>query len=264
MGVEIFAPAKINLCLHVTGQRGDGYHLLDSLVVFADLGDVLVLREGAELDINVAGKFAHGVPTDSRNIAWQAALIAGWTGHISIEKNLPHGAGIGGGSADAAAILSALGATDSGAVLGADVPVCKHGGAARVSGIGEHIEPVRNLPKLFAVLVNPNVHVPTPRVFSELDQKNNAALPGDFPTRDWFAWLSAQRNDLEQPAIMLQPVIEDVLKALSELPGQRLVRMSGSGATCFALFDNAGLAEIMARELRDTHPGWWVETCTFN
>ena len=156
--VEVFAPAKINLSLHVTGRRADGYHLLDSLVAFADTGDRLQITPGADLSLIVSGIFAKGVPQDARNLVWRAAEGVGWRGQIALEKSLPHGAGIGGGSSDAGAFLNALAGQgvvfpDSLALsLGADVPVCMTASAARMQGIGEEITPVA-LPRLPALLV---------------------------------------------------------------------------------------------------------------
>lgn len=264
MAIEAFAPAKINLTLHVTGQRDDGYHLLDSLVVFADMGDRLHLADGPEMRMEVTGPFAEGVPTNDRNLVWQAALLAGWTGLIQLEKNLPHGAGIGGGSSDAAALLRAVRFAEDASVLGADVPVCQYGRAARMSGIGDIVDPVAGLPPLHAVLVNPGVHVPTPRVFDALKTKENPAMEALAPAPSMGAfvrWLNDQRNDLEAPAVATQPVIADVLKALSEVARGGVVRMSGSGATCFALFENAGRAELAAKDIAAAHPDWWVRDC---
>ena len=264
---EVFAPAKINLTLHVTGQRADGYHLLDSLVVFADLGDRLMLSPGSDVTIEVTGRFANGVPTDQSNLVWQAAQLAGWSGLVQLQKNLPHGAGIGGGSSDAAALLRAVGFNGDASTLGADVPVCQHGRAARMSGIGEVVDPVEGLPPLHAVLVNPGVHVPTPHVFAGLGHKNNAAMTALPPAPTigaFFQWLRDQRNDLEAPAVTAQPVIANVLKDLSEAAQGGVVRMSGSGATCFALFETAGQAELAAKDIAAAHPDWWVRDCVLS
>lgn len=260
--VEAFAPAKVNLTLHVTGQRADGYHLLDSLVAFADVGDRLWLTEGDAMRLSVSGPFADGVPLDHRNLVWRAAELAGWTGEIRIEKNLPHGAGIGGGSSDAAAVLNALGAADNGASLGADVPVCRVGRAVRMRGIGEVLDPAEGWPNLHAVLVNPGVHVPTPAVFKALQTKTNAPM-SDVPETlaDPFHWLAQQRNDLQSPATRLTPDIAPVLTALNDQPGVKFVRMSGSGATCFALFDEAAMRDAAADALTHAHPDWWVKAC---
>lgn len=254
--IEAFAPAKINLTLHVTGQRADGYHLLDSLVAFADVGDRLWLTPESEMRLTIEGPFAEGVPCDRRNLVWQAAELAGWTGHIRLEKNLPHGGGIGGGSSDAAAVLQALECNDTGLSLGADVPVCRYGEAAFMRGIGEEVIPVSLPVPIYGVLVNPMRHVPTPSIFKALSRKDNLPMTPILP--DFWTWLADQRNDLEAAAIELQPVIADVMKALSG-HGARVVRMSGSGGTCFALFDSKGLHEIVAKELSRERPDWWVK-----
>ena len=271
MAAEVAAPAKINLTLHVTGCRADGYHLLDSLVVFADTGDRLQLEPGPELSLEVSGLFAEGVPADQRNLVWKAAEGAGWTGHVSLDKQLPHGAGIGGGSSDAAAILRALtgqGAsipTDLPLNLGADVPVCMAARASRMQGIGERIMPV-DLPELHALLVNPGVHVPTGPVFSALASRNNQPMPQDLPAfasaEDCAAWLAEQRNDLEAPAIAVAPEIGRVLSDLRNSRQVLLARMSGSGATCFALYPTKKAAHMAAYEIGAEHPDWWCSAVT--
>ncbi|MEQ6248878.1 4-(cytidine 5'-diphospho)-2-C-methyl-D-erythritol kinase [Sulfitobacter sp. HNIBRBA3233] len=257
----IAAPAKVNLTLHVTGQRADGYHLLDSLVVFADVGDRLRFADG-DMRITVTGPFAEGVPRDARNLVWQAAELAGWQGHITLEKNLPHGAGIGGGSADAAAVLRQFGGHEGALTLGADVPVCLSPAAQRMRGIGEVCTPAPPLPDFEMVLVNPGVAVPTGPVFAALASKDNPPMPQILPQwsgfEDFCAWLADQRNDLEPPARRLVPEIGTALSRL-DAAGARLSRMSGSGATCFGLF--AGGAAKAAEVLRRAHPDWWVVAC---
>ena len=259
---EAFAPAKINLTLHVTGVRDDGYHLLDSLVVFADLGDVVTLSPADALTLSVNGPFAEGVPTDARNLAWRAAELAGWTGHVAIKKNLPHGGGIGGGSADAAAVLRALGAQSDGLALGADVPGCRVRPVARMSGIGEIVTPIAGDQTFFAVLVNPGLHVSTPDVFAALRKRDNPpmpALPGrKTGMRDWLDWLRAQRNDLQEAAISVAPRIAQVLRGLEATPGVLLARMSGSGSTCFALYPTRSAAELAANAIAAQRPDWWA------
>ncbi|MFY1708212.1 4-(cytidine 5'-diphospho)-2-C-methyl-D-erythritol kinase [Tritonibacter scottomollicae] len=263
---EVFAPAKINLTLHVTGRRADGYHLLDSLVAFANVGDRLRLTSGADLSLSVTGLFARGVPEDGRNLVWRAAEGAGWRGQIDLEKNLPHGAGIGGGSSDAAALLTAL--QEQGVSvppglplsLGADVPVCMAARAARMQGIGEEITPVP-LPKLPALLVNPGVEVPTGAVFSALEERENTAMPADMPlfdgVEDCAEWLAAQRNDLEPAALIVAPLIERALGDLRSSRDALMARMSGSGATCFALYPSLKAAHFAAYEIGAEHPDWW-------
>lgn len=259
---EGFAPAKINLTLHVTGQRSDGYHLLDSLVVFADVGDRLQYEPGPELSLTISGQFADGVPTDARNLVWQAAEICGWTGHILLEKNLPHGAGIGGGSSDAAAVLRDLGGPLAKApTLGADVPVCLSTAPQRMRGIGEVLEPVRSFPPLDMVLVNPGAHVPTPQVFQALKVKENAPmseLSADLGFGGLLSWMSDQRNDLQEPAITCAPQIRLALEALDRAD---LVRMSGSGATCFGIYADADSAQRAAQVISSRYPNWWVQSC---
>ena len=263
---EARAPAKVNLALHVTGRRADGYHTLDSLVVFADAADVLRVRPAATPSLRVTGPRAAGVPTDASNLVMRAAAAMGVAAGIELEKHLPAAGGIGGGSSDAAATLRALAAMTGRAPpadlagLGADVPVCMVPGPARMRGIGEVVEPLGALPPLDAVLVNPGVAVPTPQVFSRLARRENPPLPDPLPA---FAdaptlvdWLAAQRNDLEPPARALAPEIDAVLSALAAAPGCRLARMSGSGATCFGLFPDAAAAERAAQAL--ARPGWWV------
>ncbi len=271
MVVEVFAPAKINLTLHVTGRRDDGYHLLDSLVGFADVGDRLRLEPGPELALEVSGLFARGVPTDARNLVWRAAEGAGWRGRIHLDKHLPHGAGIGGGSSDAAALLKAV--AGQGAEipaelplsLGADVPVCMAARAARMQGIGEGVTPT-DLPPLHALLVNPGVHVPTGAVFNGLEMRENPPMPEALPAftgaEDCAAWLQEQRNDLEAPARRLAPEIDRTLSDLRDSRQALLARMSGSGATCFALYPTKKAAHMAAYEIGAEHPDWWCSAVT--
>lgn len=265
MTFEGFAQAKINLTLHVTGQRGDGYHLLDSLVVFADLGDHLRFTPGPVMSITVDGPFAAGVPVDASNLIWRAAGLAGWSGHIHLQKNLPHGAGIGSGSADAAAVLRVVGyAGREAAQLGADVPVCLATNAQRMRGIGGDLMPLADFPKTHAVLVNPGVPVPTPPVFQALRHKENPPMPVPLPRfadgEELAAWLGQTRNDLQAPAIVIAPQIADVLCAVNET-APLIARMSGSGATCFGLYPSAQKAEAAAVTLAGAHPAWWVRKC---
>lgn len=265
-GAEARAPAKINLALHVTGRRDDGYHTLDSLVVFADAADVVRVRPAAAPSLRVTGPMAAGVPTDASNLVLRAAAAMGVSAEIELEKHLPAAGGIGGGSSDAAATLRALAAMTGRAppadlaALGADVPVCMAPGPARMRGIGEIVAPLATLPPLDAVLVNPGVAVPTPRVFSRLAGRENPQLPDPLPAFDGAAalidWLAVQRNDLEPPARALAPEIDAALAALARAPGCRLARMSGSGATCFGLFVDAAAAARAAGSL--ARPGWWV------
>ncbi|MDX5412939.1 MAG: 4-(cytidine 5'-diphospho)-2-C-methyl-D-erythritol kinase [Rhodobacterales bacterium] len=262
------APAKINLTLHVTGQRDDGYHLLDSLVVFADVGDRLTLRRATVPALRVTGPMAAGVPTGPENLVLRAAARMGVALDITLEKHLPSAAGIGGGSSDAAAVLRGAVALlpelalpeDAGLSLGADVPVCLMARAARMRGIGEDVAPVEGLPVLHAVLVNPGVSVSTAVIFRTLARKDNPPMPADLPgwadAADLSAWLRGQRNDMQAAAIAAAPVIGDVIAAIAVTDGCLLARMSGSGATCFGLYANAAAAERAAAALM--RPGWWV------
>lgn len=261
------APAKVNLNLHVTGQRPDGYHLLDGIVVFAkDVADMLVLRKAETMQIDVSGPFAEGVPTDARNLCWRAAELYGAPVAMHLVKNLPHAAGIGSGSSDAAAVLRAMAQLfekpfeGDALPLGADVPVCIKPQAQRMQGIGELLTDV-DVPPLHAVLVNPRVDVPTGPVFAGLASKENP--PQDPLPKDgaWLDWLIKQRNDLEEPALALAPVIGEVLEALTA-QGSALSRMSGSGATCFGLFTSAHAASNAAETLKAFHPNWWVAAST--
>ncbi|MBR9842598.1 MAG: 4-(cytidine 5'-diphospho)-2-C-methyl-D-erythritol kinase [Rhodobacteraceae bacterium] len=271
MKTEAFAPAKINLTLHVTGQRADGYHLLDSLVVFADIGDRLTATPATEPSLTVTGPLSDGVPTGPENLVLRAAALIQTPAALSLEKHLPAAAGIGGGSSDAAATLRALSALtgvplpdDKGLSLGADLPVCTLARAATMRGIGEDIAPVDGLPPLPAVLVNPRVDVPTPSVFRALTSKTNAPMDpipqgADFNT--FCNWLATQRNDLEPPARTLAPEIDATLAALSDA---RLARMSGSGATCFGLYPTQAAAEDAAARIRKAQPDWWVAATTLS
>ncbi len=271
--VKLFAPAKVNLTLHVTGQRADGYHLLDSLVMFADIGDRLTLRAAGETSLEITGPMAAGVPRGGDNLVLRAAALFDRPVAITLAKHLPMAAGIGGGSSDAAA--TALGLAELGdsrdlpeglTALGADIRVCLLRRAARMRGIGEEVSALPGLGPLWAVLANPGVSVATPDVFKALKNKQNAPMPRRMPENLKAAklidWIASQRNDLQAPAIGLAPEIAATLDALSALPGARLARMSGSGATCFALFHSQAEAQEAAMQLAADHPGWWVAPAT--
>ncbi|RGP38145.1 4-(cytidine 5'-diphospho)-2-C-methyl-D-erythritol kinase [Pseudotabrizicola alkalilacus] len=267
--VEDFAPAKINLSLHVTGQRADGYHLLDSLVVFADVGDRITVRADDRLSLQIAGPQAAELPVQDDNLVLRAARVMGMTAAITLDKQLPVASGIGGGSADAAATLRALArlgqkplpADRDVLALGADVPVCLHGRAVRMQGVGEVLTPVPPLPEAWLVLVNPRVAVATPEVFQGMTYKANAPMP-EVPrlpsVTALAAFLHAMRNDMEASALALAPVIGAVRLALRAQPGCLLARMSGSGATCFGVFGDGPTARTAAREITAAYPGWWV------
>lgn len=270
MQINELARAKINLALHVTGRRGDGYHLLDSIVAFAGVGDRITLRKAAASSLNISGPFAQQLADTSDNIALRALSLfrQDVPVEIDLEKNLPVASGIGGGSADAAAVLRAvarlygvpLPSGEQVVRLGADVPVCLSQRPVRMQGVGEVLTPL-DLPDLHAVLVNPGVAVATGPVFDALDSRTNPAismggadLSGAARTIDWLKTL---RNDLQQDAIRQAPAIEEVLAAL-RAAGADLARMSGSGATCFGLFKDTAAADRAADLLRQEHPLWWV------
>lgn len=256
------APAKLNLALHVTGRRADGYHLLDSLVAFAGVGDVVALEAGP-LSLRIEGPFAAGLPVSEDNLCLRAARLAGADAAITLTKNLPVASGIGGGSADAAAVLRGLAQMGQALPsrterLGADVPVCLASGPARMQGGGEIVTPLPPLPAIPLVLVNPGVAVSTAQVFAAMDRRDNPGL-STIPTFEGLAaltaWLAGTRNDLEAPAMTLAPVIGQVLRAL-RATGAAFARMSGSGATCFGLYDSPDRARIAANALKQH--GWWA------
>lgn len=267
-GVHEAAPAKINLALHITGHRSDGYHLLDSLVVFADAGDAVCVRRADAVSLTVTGPMAEGVPEGADNAVLRAAALMGVTATITLEKHLPTAAGIGGGSSDAAACLRALARLAGVALpaealsLGADVPVCLLARAARMRAIGEDVEPVGGLPVLDAVLVNPRLPVATQHVFARLARRDNPAMPDALPrcrdTVDCARWLAVQRNDLEAPARAICPQIGGVLERLRRAEDCALARMSGSGATCFGLYPDSATARRAAARIAAERPDWWV------
>lgn len=273
---EVFAPAKINLTLHVTGRRDDGYHTLDSLVMFADIGDRVTVCRADNSALEMTGPMAENTPTGDDNLVLRAARMIGVDAHITLEKTLPVAAGIGGGSSDAAATLRALSELSGKPIpgnilpLGADAPVCcvAPSGAARMQGAGEKVTPVSGLPELHAVLVNPNIPVMTTEVFERLTKRDNAPMPDTIPTgtdaATFIEWLKDQRNDLQDPAIACEPVIEQVFSTLEVTPGCMLTRMSGSGGTCFGLYADAETAASAAGRLQESHPGWWVAATRLN
>ena len=272
--VQRIARAKVNLALHVVGRRADGYHLLDSLVAFADFGDVVTVEPAPSLSLSITGPMAAGLSAGSDNLVLKAAQMLGSPlgAAITLEKRLPIASGIGGGSADAAATMQALGAIwgcalpDAGQVLalGADVPVCLAGQSCRMAGIGDQISPLA-LPPAHLVLVNPGVGLSTAAVFGALLCRDNPPLPPAAPMPDAVAlaaYLCHCRNDLEAPALSIVPQIGAVLAALQGQKGCLLARMSGSGATCFGLFASASAAEAAATALRAQSGAWWVQATT--
>lgn len=276
------APAKINLALHVVGQREDGYHLLESIVAFADIGDRLTFAASAEDCLIVSGPFGAGLASDpDSNLVVRArdrlrALIELSDGEaprvsIHLEKNLPVASGIGGGSADAAAALRGLlrfwrtnltheDLAKLALSLGADVPMCLHGKAALVSGIGEQLSPLPDFPSLSLVLGNPLRAVSTPAVFSRLGSKQNPPIT-DMTGDDWISRLSRLRNDLENPACALVPEVSEISDLISS-QGAVLTRMSGSGATCFGIFPSREAADQAADRLTALKPSWYFRSTT--
>jgi 4-diphosphocytidyl-2-C-methyl-D-erythritol kinase len=271
--------AKINLTLHVTGRRDDGYHELDSLIVFAGLGDGLEIAPGPQISLDIAGPFAPDLrAAESENLVVAAAralatrydIEAG--AQIRLDKQLPVAAGLGGGSADAAAALHGLvdlWGLDAPAAelyalaasLGADVPVCLVGRPSFVAGIGERIAPVLAQPVAWFVLANPGVPLSTAAVFAARQGGFSAPARWHEPIselRAWVARLAACRNDLEAPALGLVPEIREVLATLRDTAGCMLARMSGSGATCYGLYALEAAANAAARRIAATRPGWWV------
>ncbi len=273
MATEAFAPAKINLTLHITGQRADGYHLLDSLVAFADIGDRIIAEPAPGLSLRITGPQSAGLSAGNDNLVLRAARLfgAGRGAALTLDKVLPVASGIGGGSADAAATLRVLSQlwgvplpADAAVLsLGADVPVCLLGQATRMIGVGDGLYPLGHaLPAASLVLANPGVAVSTPAVFAALNRRDLAPMPREVPrlrdVTELAAFLVMTRNDLEAPATRLQPVIAKVRAALSAQQGCLFARMSGSGATCFGLFPDPLSAATAASALKAAQPGWWV------
>jgi 4-diphosphocytidyl-2-C-methyl-D-erythritol kinase len=272
------ASAKVNLALHVTGRRPDGYHLLDSIAVFTDLADAVAIAPAEAFSLKLSGPFAAHAPGDSRDLAWRAAeaffKAAGLSPRaaVRIEKNIPAGAGLGGGSADAAAVLlglnrvsgTPLSAEELAAIaltLGADVPMCLVGQALRARSIGEIIDLLESWPALPLLLVWPGQPVSTPACFGALASRDNPGLPAVFRPKtpaDAANWLRHCRNDLEPSAIELQPAVGDALAALRSTKGCLLARMSGSGSACFGLYGSLNDAEAAAVAVAADHPGWWL------
>lgn len=274
------APAKVNLYLHIVGKRGDGYHLLESLVAFTDICDTVEIHPAESLSLTVRGPYARALETGNNIVLKAAEALASLAGippnvHITLHKEIPLGAGLGGGSADAAATIKLLMAlwnlTLDGKTLlalalelGADVPVMLHGKAALMSGIGEMIQPIALPFALPAVLVNPGVFLSTAAVFKQgsarVSKKEVDALHHfeSLAETDICPFLAQKRNDLEPPAIALQPVIGEVLAMLSAQDGALFSRMSGSGATCFAVFPEEAAASRAWQNISTSQPDWWV------
>lgn len=267
MRISETAAAKINLSLHVIGQRKDGYHLLDSIVGFADFGDNLTFEKADKTSLTITGPFAQSVPSDRSNLVLQAAEMMGCSVKITLEKRLPPASGIGGGSADAAATLRgmsrlfevAIPPIDDLVALGADVPVCMSPIFQRMQGIGEVLSPI-DMPPLPAVLVNPLKQVSTAKIFQALPSKSNPQIDINQKVAVW-EWLRTQRNDLEPVAAAIEPRVKACLEHLSETDAE-IVRMSGSGATCFALYKDQDKARQATVRISKAQPFWWIQTVT--
>ncbi len=284
------ACAKVNLTLRVHGRRADGYHALTSLVAFADIGDRIVFVPGAARAIHVTGPFHHHIQGENllaRTLDLLAASAPGLTlGSVILEKQLPVAAGVGGGSADAAALLRAIRQANPGcaasidwhgfaARLGADVPVCLENRASWMTGIGENTIPLPHpLPELAAILVNPNAPVPadkTAQVFRQLGASalrpdgrggtGHAHQPAIATRADLMAVMATTGNDLETAATAVVPAIADVLQALRAVPGLMHARLSGAGPTCVAIAGSPDLARDAVRTIATAHPAWWVRAC---
>ena len=283
------APAKINLTLHVTGRRANGWHTLDSFVAFSRGGDTLSLTEGEPLSLSVEGPAAAATGRVEDNLVLRAArhfaerFPGARIGSFHLVKRLPVAAGLGGGSSDAAAALRLLaranalsigdaGVIDAARATGADVPVCLVGRARMMRGVGDELGPLLALPPLIGLLVNPGEPVATKDVFSRMKIAPGTATgfgghPEVYPgmaAEALIAALRKGRNDMEAAACLLSPVIGDVLAVLAAAPGCRLARMSGSGATCFALFQNCRTAARAKKAIFRAHPSWWAKTCVLN
>ena len=276
--ITIAAPAKINLYLHVIGRRDDGYHLLDSLVAFADVGDEIYVDVGRHLSLDVIGPFADDLKNIKENLIIKAALLLARNAGIDaqaairVTKNLPVASGLGGGSMDAAATLKILLTHwnlspkqevlfEIAKQLGADVPVCLEGDACFIGGIGEILTRAPLLPDSWVVLVNPGVAVSTREVFKRRTGPFSVPSPFDQTPNDTpalAALLLERSNDLTDAAVGVAPVIDNAMKALANAEGSLIARLSGSGATCFGLFELENEAQAAAKSLVQEYPSWWI------
>ena len=268
------ACAKINLFLHVGTKRADGFHPLQSLAVFTAMGDALAMEPAFDLSLTIEGPFAKGLDGEGDNLVLRAARALDTRGaKLTLTKNLPVASGIGGGSADAAAALRGLNqlwnlGRDEAALqgiaagLGSDIPACLLSATCFMEGRGEVLRAAQSVPHVPMLLVNPGVAVPTKDVFAALGERSGVemALPqGRFAdTADLLRFLETTRNDLEEPARRIQPVIGEVLGAIAGLPGALMTRMSGSGATCFGIFADDDCCRRAAENLKARQPGWWI------
>ena len=244
------AYAKVNLALHVRAREPDGYHRIETIFAFCEDGDLLTARESDRLSLEVAGPFAADLAEEPDNLVLKAARAVGARATLALDKRLPVAAGLGGGSADAAAVLRLFGGErveEIAACLGADVPACLASRTARGEGRGDRLEPlhIEGLAGTPVLLVNPRVPLSTGAIFAAWDGIDRG------PLEDW----QSGRNDLEPAAHALVPEIGEVLRALC---GARIARMSGSGATCFGLYGTEAERDAAAATIGATHPGWWL------
>jgi len=270
MKIKSFAAAKVNLALHVRGLKSNGYHELHSLVTFANIGDIIEVRPSNELKLTIEGPFADNVPKDTDNIVVKAAkfLLPDGKAHINLIKNLPVEAGLGGGSADAAATLRSLSKLwnipipKTPEVLGADVPICLLKETAIVQGIGEKITPVSIPSNLHIVLIKPNIGLSTAKVFKNLKNKHNEKMctfKGTDSIEEFANYLNKLRNDLLQTSITIVPLLRDIINFLNVQNGNYYTQMSGSGTTCFGLFDDEVSAMRALSQAKIKFPNMWCK-----
>jgi len=281
MATREIAPAKVNLFLHVIDKRSDGYHLLESLISFSNYGDVLTVEKADKFGLNIIGPFSNMIQADQDNLITRATQI--YLGdnkplpplQVTLEKNIPIGAGLGGGSSDAAAMIKILQKLkipmredqtidEILLSLGADVPVCYHGKSCFMEGIGEKITPLSLSEKIPAILIHPNISCATPTIFSQIMSPYTPSIDQELLHYDALSFLHKQQNDLSAAAIKIVPDIQNILENLNEQSGCFLARMSGSGSACFGLFDTKDLAEQAALKIKEQHPQWWVQPITLN
>lgn len=281
MATREIAPAKVNLFLHVIGKRSDGYHLLESLISFSNYGDVLTVEKADKFGLNIIGPFSNMIKADQDNLITRATQT--YIGDnkplpplkVTLEKNIPIGAGLGGGSSDAAAMIKILQKLkipmredrtidDILLSLGADVPVSYHGKSCFLEGIGEKITPLPLPEKIPAILIHPNISCATPTIFSQITPPYTPSIDQELLHHDALSFLHKQQNDLSAAAIKTVPDIQNILENLNEQIGCSLARMSGSGSACFGLFYTKDLAEQAALKIKEQHPQWWVQPITLN
>ncbi|MDB2415015.1 4-(cytidine 5'-diphospho)-2-C-methyl-D-erythritol kinase [Rickettsiales bacterium] len=274
---RFLSPAKINLFLHILGKRSDGYHILQSLMALTDICDFIDISKSDNLSLKISGEFSCGIDVEDNLVINAARLLKQESGtanlgaEISLHKNIPIGAGLGGGSSNAATTLMALNKTWNLGLsidelakiaikLGADVPFFLYKKAAWVNGVGEFVKPADNLPNMPLVLVFPNIFSSTPDVFKKGFGSYSNSIEEFFPESfdDFVNWLKNLENDLTDNAISLNSQIKEVLDCLNGFEDIRMARMSGSGSCCFGIFDSYENAQEAAKEIRGKHKNWWV------